>query len=74
MLTANLTTMIPLPRTPLKAPPPAARLALRAAQAVLLMPLCLLLLPLLPCVLCMHAVKKLHDWQECPCQAGRPVA
>jgi hypothetical protein len=35
------------------------------------MPLCLVLLPLVPCVLLMHAVKKLHDWQQRPTEAGQ---
>ena len=71
MFTADLATMSRLGRTPTKAPPSAARLALRAAQAVFFMPLCVVLLPLLPCVLLMHAVKKLHDWQEGSWEAGQ---
>lgn len=71
MFTADLATMSRLGRTPAKAPPCAARPAWRAAQAVLLLPLCVVLLPLVPCVLLMHAVKKLHDWQEGSRNAGR---
>lgn len=52
----------------------AGRLARRAAYAVLWIPLSLVLLPLLPCVLLMHAVKKLHDWQQGPREAGRSPA
>jgi len=74
MFTADLATTSRLGRTPAKAPPSVARLASRAAQAVLFMPLCVVLVPLVPCVLLMHAVKKLHDWQEGSWEAGRSVA